>query len=78
MSQKGPSGLMHCSKSRFYSITLSAWATNPVWNFEAKLLRRLEVDDQVPMNFLKERHLCWLAAIENFDDLRSDALAPAF
>src|SRR5262249_4939177 len=41
-------------------------------NFEAKLLRRLEVDDQLPMAFLKKRHLCWLAVIENFNNLRSE------
>src|SRR4051794_19032765 len=41
-------------------------------NFKPKLLRGLKVDDQIPMIDLNERHLCWVAAIENFYDLRSD------
>src|SRR6516164_2064921 len=55
-----------------YSITLSARATNPRRNFETKLLRCLEVNDQLPVAFLKVRHLCGIPAVENFDDLRSD------
>jgi hypothetical protein len=45
----------------------------PCGYFEAKLLRRLEVDDQLPMGFLKIRHLCWVTAVENFNDLRGKA-----
>src|SRR5882724_4659442 len=42
----------------------------PCGYFEAKLLRRLEVDDQFPVGFLKIWHLCWVTAVENFNDLR--------
>jgi hypothetical protein len=56
-----------------YSITLSACATNPAGISRPSSFAALRLMTNSPMGFLKERHLRWLAAIENFDDLRSDA-----
>jgi hypothetical protein len=57
-----------------YSITLSALATNPagISRPSSFAALRLMTSSQW-VGFLKIRHLCWVTAVENFNDLRRKA-----
>jgi hypothetical protein len=41
------------------------------WYFEAKRFCRLEVDHQFEASFLETRHVAWIGAKQNLNDLHS-------
>jgi len=66
------SGLIHRSKTFLFDYAVGLCDQLCRYS-EAKLLRCLEVDDQIPMGLQIKRHLCWIATIEDFNGLRSEA-----